>query len=76
MDPPNYHLWSMVFGIHGGMTIGPVLMTLFIQLQLENLTAYQTGKPLPHMFELEDTLSFGTGSLPLLVAILILLNQK
>lgn len=68
-----YGLWF--FGIHGGMTIGPVLMTLFIQLQLENLTAYQAGKPLPHMFS-GDTLSFGTGSLPLLVAILIFAKSE
>lgn len=68
-----YGLWF--FGIHGGMTVGPVIMTLFMQLQLENLTAYQAGKPLPHMF-IGDTLSFGTGSLPLLVAILIFAKSE
>ncbi|MFZ8764658.1 PTS sugar transporter subunit IIC [Enterococcus diestrammenae] len=68
-----YGLWF--FGIHGGMTVGPIIMTLFMQLQLENLTAYQAGNPLPHMV-IGDALSFGTGSLPLLVAILIFAKSK
>lgn len=68
-----YGLWF--FGIHGGMTVGPVIMTLFMQLQLENLTAYQAGQPLPHIM-IGDALSFGTGSLPLLVAILIFAKSE
>ena len=63
-----YMMWF--FGIHGGMTIMPVMMLLFMPLQMENLAAYQAGSPLPHMV-IGANLSYGSGSLPLLVAALI-----
>lgn len=68
-----YALWFC--GIHGGMTVGPVIMMLFMELQVENLTAYQAGQALPHMF-IGDQLSYGTGSLPMIVAALIFCRSE
>lgn len=68
-----YGLWFL--GIHGGMTVGPVIMILFMQFQMENLAAYQAGLPIPHIY-VGDALSYGTGSLPLLVAIMIFAKSK
>jgi hypothetical protein len=39
-----YGLWFC--GIHGGMTVGPIIMMLFMQLQMENMSAFQAGQPL------------------------------
>lgn len=63
-----YGMWF--FGIHGGMTCGPIMMLLFTQLQMENLAAYQAGQALPHMMT-GTVVSFGAGSLPLVIAILL-----
>lgn len=63
-----YAMWF--FGIHGGMTCGPIMMLLFTQLQMENLAAYQAGQALPHMMT-GTMVSFGSGSLPLVIAILL-----
>ena len=63
-----YAMWF--FGIHGGMTVGPIMTLLFTQLQMENLAAYQAGQELPH-FMSGTVLSFSSGSLPLVVAMLI-----
>lgn len=63
-----YGMWF--FGIHGGMTVGPIITILFTQLQMENLAAYQAGQELPHMMT-GNVLSFSSGSLPLVVALLI-----
>ncbi len=68
-----YGLWFC--GIHGGMTAGPIIMMLFMQLQMENMTAYQANQPLPNMF-IGDALSFGTGSIPMLVAALIFCKSE
>ena len=63
-----YGMWF--FGIHGGMTCGPIMMLLFTQLQMENLAAYQAGAELPHMMT-GTVVFFGSGSLPLVIAILL-----
>ena len=63
-----YLMWFL--GIHGGMTIGPVITLLFTQLQMENLAAFQAGQPLPHMVT-GTILSYSSGSLPLVIAALI-----
>lgn len=63
-----YGMWF--FGIHGGMTCGPIMMLLFTQLQMENLAAYQAGQALPHLMT-GTVVSFGAGSLPLVIAILL-----
>lgn len=68
-----YGLWFL--GIHGGMTVGPVIMMLFMQVQMENLAAFQAGTPLPHLC-VGDSLSYGTGSLPMLVAALIFMKSE
>ena len=68
-----YGLWFC--GIHGGMTVGPVIMMLFMQLQMDNMTAYQSNMPLPHKF-IGDALSFGTGSIPLVIAALIFCKSE
>ncbi len=68
-----YLLWF--FGIHGGMTIGPIIMMIFMPLQMENLAAYQAGQALPHAF-VGTHISVGTGSLALLVAGLIVCKSK
>lgn len=63
-----YMMWF--FGIHGGMTIMPVMMMLFMPLQMENLAAYQAGVDLPNMV-VGTNISYGSGSLPLVVASLL-----
>ncbi len=68
-----YGLWFC--GIHGGMTVGPVIMMLFMQLQIENMTAYQSGMPLPNRF-IGDALSYGTGSIPLVIAALLFCRSE
>lgn len=68
-----YLMWFL--GIHGGMTVGPIMMLLFTQLQMENLAAYQAGQPLPHMMT-GTILSYSSGSLPLVVAALIFCRAK
>ena len=68
-----YGLWFC--GIHGGMTVGPIIMMLFMQLQMDNMTAYQANQPLPHQF-IGDALSFGTGSIPLVIAALIFCKSE
>lgn len=68
-----YGLWFC--GIHGGMTVGPIIMMLFMQLQMDNMTAYQSGAPLPHMLA-GDTLTFGTGSIPLVIAALLVCKSE
>ena len=67
-----YGLWFL--GIHGGMTVGPVIMMLFMQPQMENMAAFQAGQALPHMY-VGDALSYGTGSIPMLVAAVILMKS-
>lgn len=68
-----YMCWF--FGIHGGMTVMPIMMLLFTPLQMENLAAYQAGMPLPNMVT-GTILSYGSGSLPLVIAGLILCKAK
>ena len=68
-----YGLWFL--GIHGGMTVGPIIAMLFTQIQMENLAAYQAGQALPHMF-VGDSLTYGTGSIPLLVAAVFLMKSE
>lgn len=68
-----YLLWF--FGIHGGMTVGPIIMMVFMQLQMENLAAYQAHQQLPHLV-IGTHITVGTGSLALLVAALIVCKSK
>lgn len=63
-----YAMWF--FGIHGGMTVMPIMMLLFTQAQMENLAAYQAGAALPNMVT-GGYLSYGSGSFPLVVACLL-----
>ena len=56
------------------MPVGPVIMMLFMQTQMENMAAFQAGQPLPHMY-VGDALSYGTGSIPMLVAALIFMKS-
>lgn len=68
-----YMMWF--FGIHGGMTIMPVMMLLFTPLQMANLAAYQAGADLPNMVT-GGYLSYGSGSLPLLIAALLVCKSS
>lgn len=68
-----YGLWFC--GIHGGMTVGPIINILFMQLQIQNMTAFQAGQALPNAY-VGDALSIGTGSLPLVVAILLVCKSS
>lgn len=68
-----YAMWF--FGIHGGMTVGPIMTLLFTQLQLENLAAYQAGATLPHMVT-GAVITYGSGSFPLVIASLIFSKSK
>jgi PTS system cellobiose-specific IIC component len=67
-----YGLWFL--GIHGGMTVGPIIMMLFMQAQMENMAAFQAGTPMPNLC-VGDSLTYGTGSLPMLVAALIFMKS-
>ena len=68
-----YGLWFL--GIHGGMTVGPIIMMLFMQVQMENMAAFQAGQALPNMY-IGDALSYGTGSIPMLVAALLFMKSE
>lgn len=68
-----YCMWF--FGIHGGMTVMPVMTLLFTQAQMENLAAYQAGQALPHMVT-GGILSYSSGSLPLVVACLLCCHSE
>lgn len=68
-----YLMWF--FGIHGGMTIMPVMMLLFTPIQMANLAAYQAGEALPNMVT-GTYLSFSSGSLPLLIAAIIVCKSS
>ena len=63
------------FGIHGGLVVMPMIMTIFTTLRMENLAAFQAGLPLPNMIT-GNTLSIGNGSLPLVIALLIFAKAK
>lgn len=41
-------LWF--FGMHGVITMMPVIMMLWMEPQMANLAAYQAGQPLPYLF--------------------------
>jgi PTS system cellobiose-specific IIC component len=66
-------LWF--FGIHGGMIVMNIMMLVFMPLQLENLAAYQAGKPLPNLVS-GTFLSVGTGSLVFVLALIIFARSK
>lgn len=68
-----YLLWF--FGIHGGMTVGPIIMMMFFEVQMANLTAFQEGVPLPNWVT-GSHVGIGTGALPLLVAMLLVCKSK
>lgn len=68
-----YMMWF--FGIHGGMTVMPIMTLLFTQLQMENLAAYQAGTELPHMVS-GALITYGSGSLPLVIAALLFSKSK
>lgn len=38
------------FGLHGGNIVGSITTPLFLPLGVENLTAYQAGEALPHIY--------------------------
>ncbi|EGO65038.1 PTS sugar transporter subunit IIC [Acetonema longum] len=40
-------LW--LFGIHGTMVVGTIVKPIYYAMDLENLTAFQHGDPLPHV---------------------------
>ena len=75
-----FFLWAFMFllwffGIHGGMIVGPMFSLVFMELGMANLEAYQAGLPLPHMF-IGTCISVGSGSLPLLLAVLLTSKSK
>ncbi len=38
------------FGIHGTSVIVPMVMPIWMSLDMQNLTAYQAGKNVPHIY--------------------------
>lgn len=75
-----FFLWSFMyllwfFGIHGGMVVGPLFSVLFMELGMANLSAFQAGEPLPHLF-IGVALSVGSGSFALLLCILLFAKSK
>lgn len=66
---------SWFFGIHGGMTVMPIMNVLFMQAQMENLAAFQSSASLPNIIT-GIYVTIGSGSLPLVVAILLFSKSK
>jgi PTS system cellobiose-specific IIC component len=57
------------------MIVMNIMMLVFMPLQLENLAAYQAGKPLPNLVS-GTFLSVGTGSLVFVLALIIFARSK
>ncbi|MBE0336732.1 PTS sugar transporter subunit IIC [Paenibacillus sp. 28ISP30-2] len=53
-------LW--VVGIHGGMVCLSVMMPIFMALDLQNLSAYSAGQPLPNIVGMNFMLVYGIGA--------------
>ena len=63
-----YLLWFL--GIHGGLTVMPISMMLFTQLQMENQMAFASNQPLPNWVT-GSNLSVSSGSLAVVVACIL-----
>ena len=66
-------LWFL--GIHGGMTVVPMLMMLFTGLQMENQMAYSAGQPLPNWIT-GSSLSLSSGSLCVVVCCILFAKSQ
>lgn len=66
-------LWF--FGIHGVLAVYPVLMLVFYQPMLDNLSAYSAGQPLPHLFTIGFILN-NRGARSFAVALLAIFSCK
>lgn len=66
-------LWF--FGIHGVMVVMPVLMLVFMEPQVANLSAYNAGEPLPYLFTFGFLLG-NRGARSLAVSLLCMFNSK
>lgn len=66
-------LWF--FGIHGVMVVMPVLMLVFMEPQVANLSAYNAGDPLPYLFTMGFILG-NRGARSLAVSLLCMFNSK
>lgn len=66
-------LWF--FGIHGVMVVMPVLMLVFMEPQVANLSAYNAGDPLPYLFTFGFILG-NRGARSLAVSLLCMFNSK
>lgn len=72
-------LWF--FGLHGANIMGPILQTTYGVAQLENVTAFAEGSPIPHLWVSSSFEAYvwpgGAGaSLVLIIAILIFSKRK
>ena len=68
-----YCLWFL--GIHGGLTVMPISMMLFTQLQMENQMAFAAGQPLPNWVT-GSYLSVSSGSLAVVVACILVAKSE
>lgn len=66
-------LWF--FGMHGVLAVYPILMLVFYQPGLENLTAFSQKLPLPHLFTMGFVLG-NRGARSLAVSFLCLVQAK
>lgn len=66
-------LWF--FGIHGVLAVYPILMLVFYEPGLANLSAYGAGEALPHLFTLGFIIN-NRGARSLAVALLCIFNSK
>ena len=66
-------LWFL--GIHGGMTVIPMIMMLFTGLQMENQMAYSAGQPLPNWIT-GSCLSLSSGSLCVVICCLLFAKSE
>lgn len=69
-------LW--VFGIHGPMVVIPIMATLWSASDLENLAAFATGQPLPHIAGMAffQVMTFAGGGIGLALNMLIAKSER
>lgn len=63
-----YLMWFV--GINGPIVVLPILFSLFLPLQMENLAAFQAGSELPNILVGQGIIC-GHGSLPFIIAMFI-----
>lgn len=69
-------LW--MFGIHGPMVVIPIMSTLWSAADLESLTAFTAGDPIPHIAGMAffQVMTFATGGIGLAINMLMAKSKR